>query len=316
MALLNDAYGRSFNTLRISLITSCNLGCIYCVDPLQKKHAASAKALTNEKFIGTVSTLHSLLHFSSIRLTGGEPTLYKNLIPLITGLKKLNIPEIKMTTNGHLLEKHAMDYKQAGLTSTNISLDALDPEVFYAINKRHALQQTLDGIEAAMAAGLKVKINCVLMKAVNENQILKIFSYCKERNIPLRFLELMQMGHLHHNYKEHFFSEQEILTLLAAAYTFIEAGRQAHATAKYWTTGDGYSFGIISNVSDPFCTDCNRLRLDSYGNIFGCLSDNTAVNIQDCLQDEIALKRKLAEALAQKKMQFTGSLLSMQDIGG
>jgi cyclic pyranopterin phosphate synthase len=317
-----DVFGRSFKTLRISLTNTCNLACVYCVDP-ETKGTNSAIGFPIKKtplqtadFIAYTEALHRLLDLKTIRLTGGEPTLYKELIPLIEGLHSLNIPEIKMTTNGHLLGRHAAHLKKAGLKSVNISLDALDENVFYAINKRHTLQKTLEGIEAAVHAGLEVKINCVVMKGINDNQITRLLAYSKARNIRVRFLELMQMGHLHHNFKDYFFSEKDILQTLSKEYSFTEVSRDQHATAKYWVMEDGYSFGIISNESDPFCDDCNRLRLDSYGNIFGCLSDQTAINMADGLNDELQLKACLQQALAQKKLMFSGSPLSMQHVGG
>lgn len=321
MEELCDAYGRSFKTLRLSLTTNCNLGCIYCVDPDKKGTKnlvalSETRPLTTKGFIDAVSALHDVLQLKTLRLTGGEPTLYKELIPLIEGLSSLGIPEIKMTSNGYLLSRHARAYKAAGLSSINISLDALEPEVFFAINKRHALQQTLDGIDAALDAGLEVKINCVLMKGVNDNQIVKILHYCIDRNIAIRFLELMQMGHLHHKYETHFFSESAVLSVIAQQFEFVELPRQKHATAKYYMLKNGYSFGIISNVSDPFCDDCNRLRLDSYGTVFGCLSEDQGISIVDALRNKIHLKEKLNAALLQKKRQFSGSVLSMQHVGG
>ena len=154
------------------------------------------------------------------------------------------------------------------------------------------------------------------MKGTNDHQIIKLFEYCKERNIAIRFLELMQMGHLYHNFEQLFFSEAEIVNTLAQHYDLTPMKRAPNATAKYWITDDYYKFGIISNVSDPFCNDCNRLRLDSYGNIYGCLSDNNPINISDYLYDEQKVKEKLTQALAQKKTKFSGSELSMLHIGG
>lgn len=324
MMNITDAYGRQFKTLRVSLTNVCNLACIYCVDPsvpVQKKRSADTDypgqvPLSNNQYIEIIAVLNQMLGFNSIRLTGGEPTLYKQFIPMLNGLKQLDVSEIKMTSNAYLLSNKAHDFKKAGLTSVNISLDALDPDIFFAINKRKNLQQTLLGIEKSVEAGIKVKINCVVMKGVNDNQILKLLNYCKERNIAIRFLELMQMGHLHQNFDEVFFSEKEIVETISRHYNLISIPRGPGATAKYWMTDDLYEFGIISNESDPFCNDCNRLRLDSYGNIFGCLSDNTPIRILDHIHDLPLLKNKLEEALAQKKTKFSGSALSMLHIGG
>jgi cyclic pyranopterin phosphate synthase len=256
------------------------------------------------------------LSFKTIRLTGGEPTLYRELVPLVAGIKNSGIHQIKMTTNASLLGPKVEALQKAGLTSINVSLDAVEPQAFHSISGRRNLPRILDGIEKAVRAGIGVKINCVVMKGVNDHQILPLLLFSRERNIPIRFLELMQMGHLHGNFKQHFFSEKEIISTIAQAYNFIEMPREYAATAKYFVMPDGYQFGIISNESDPFCNDCNRLRLDSYGNIFGCLSDNTPINITEHLHNPEKIHVKLKQALSQKKMKFSGSKLSMLAIGG
>ncbi|MDB5228253.1 MAG: Molybdenum cofactor biosynthesis protein MoaA [Bacteroidota bacterium] len=314
---IEDQFGRTFKVLRVSLTNSCNLACTYCVDPSQpiNKNSSKAATLTNAEYLKMIGALHNALDLETVRLTGGEPLLYKQLIPLIAGIKQIGIQKIKMTSNGSLLENKAVELKAAGLTDINVSLDALDEEVAFKINKKPNLEKILRGIDSAIAAGLKVKINCVVMKGVNDNQIIKLIEYGKKRNIPIRFLELMQMGHLYHNFGEHFFSEKEILTTIAEHYNFTPLFRDKNATTKYWITDDSYQFGIISNESDPFCNDCNRLRLDSYGNIYGCLSDNNPVSLNS-IEDSEGLTQKLKKALSQKKTKFSGSELSMLHIGG
>ena len=322
MSNITDSFGRTFKTLRISLTNTCNLACTYCVDPTKTNHTTDSndknkqKPLQNEQYIEIVQVLHHTLEFDTIRLTGGEPTLYKQLVPLIKGISDLGISEIKMTSNGSLLVNKASDLSNAGLTGINISLDALDPDVSFSISKRQNHQKVLAGIDKSIEAGIHVKLNCVVMKGINDHQIIKLFEYCKERNIAVRFLELMQMGHLYHNFEQLFFSEEEIVNTIAQHYDLTPIKRAPNATAKYWMTNDHYKFGIISNVSDPFCNDCNRLRLDSYGNIYGCLSDNNPINISDYLYDEQKVKERLTQALAQKKTKFSGSELSMLHIGG
>ncbi len=320
MTEIIDSFGRTFKTLRVSLTDVCNLACVYCVDPAPNTNTIQEPilktALTIDQFLEVVKVLNNILQLETIRLTGGEPTLYKQLIPLLERLSTLNIPEIKMTSNGFLLSHKAIELKRAGLTSVNISLDALDPAVSFKISKRRNLHKILDGIEKSIEVGLKVKINCVVMKDINHNQILPLIAYCRERNIIIRFLELMQMGHLHQNFQEVFFPEEQILKTISEQYSIIAIPREANATAKYWITDDHYKIGIISNESDPFCNDCNRLRLDSYGNIFGCLSSNNAINISDCIADDKDVVNQLVQALAQKKMKFSGSKLSMLHIGG
>ena len=320
MTEIIDSFGRTFKTLRVSLTDVCNLACVYCVDPAPKTDTIKEEpilktALTIDKFLEVVKVLNNILQLENIRLTGGEPTLYRQLIPMLESLSTLNIP-MKMTSNGFLLSHKAVELKRAGLTDINISLDAIDPAVSFKMSKRRNLHKILDGIEKSIEVGLKVKINCVVMKDINDNQILPLIAYCRERNITIRFLELMQMGHLHENFQEFFFPEEQMLKTISEQYSIVAIPREDNATAKYWITDDHYKIGIISNESDPFCNDCNRLRLDSYGNIFGCLSSNTAINISDCIADDKDVINRLVQALAQKKMKFSGSKLSMLHIGG
>lgn len=318
-----DVYGRQFKTLRVSLTNACNLGCVYCVEETAEVSAEklpgknpSQAPLALQKLLETIAALHQILGLEAIRLTGGEPTLYRELLPLMQGVKQLGVPAIKMTTNGYLLSNKITAYAEAGLTSLNISLDALEPEPFFRISRRRNLKKVLEGIEKSVQLGLEVKINCVVMRGVNDDQILPLLNFAKERNIRIRFLELMQMGHLHGNFKDYFFSEAEIIGLISHGHDCQPLQRGLSATAKYWQMPDGYQFGVISNESDPFCNDCNRLRLDSYGNIFGCLSDNTPISIADLVHEPRTIREKLQQALHQKKNRFSGSSLSMLAIGG
>lgn len=319
-----DRFGRTFKTLRVSLTQVCNLGCVYCVDESDKSadipapviDTSDRHSLTTAQFANTIRLLHEVLNLETIRLTGGEPTLYRELVPLVEAIRQIGIPAIKMTTNGSLLSQKITDLRKAGLTSLNISLDAVDPLVYNRISRRKNLHRILDGIDKAVALGISVKINCVVMKGVNDTQILPLLNYARERNIRIRFLEVMQMGHLYENFEQHFFSERQIIQTISQEYQFIELPREESATAKYFLMNDGYRLGVISNESDPFCNDCNRLRLDSYGNIYGCLSNNTAINLSDHLHNPQEVSLRLQEALTQKKLKFSGSKLSMLAIGG
>ncbi len=323
MTTPTDAYGRQFKTLRVSLTNACNLGCVYCVDETAVPPTENAlpqkdfqETLTVEGFLETIAALHRILGLETIRLTGGEPTLYRQLLPMMQGIGKLGIPAIKMTTNGYLLAGKIAAYAQAGLTSLNVSLDALEPEPFFQISRRRNLGKILEGIEKAVALGLEVKINCVVMRGVNEHQILPLLNFAKDRNIRIRFLELMQMGHLHGNSGNLFFPEEEIVGVIARQYNCQPLPREPSATAKYWQLPDGYRFGVISNESDPFCNDCNRLRLDSHGNVFGCLSNDTPIAMAGVIHEPPQIRERLQQAMNQKKTRFSGSALSMLAIGG
>jgi cyclic pyranopterin phosphate synthase len=318
MALLNDIYHRSFKTLRVSLLSRCNLSCVYCTmgeDEVKEnnlhQHPAPAAALLQQ-----IQQLHQLLQLETIRLTGGEPLLYHELPELIKGIKDSGIQKIKLTTNGFLLERLALPMKEAGLQSINVSLDAVDEDLFFLMSKRNHVQKVLNGIDAAIEAGLQVKINAVIMKGMNENQIIPLLDFAFERNIAIRFLEIMAMGHLHDSSEKYLFTQEAILDAISKKYEFNKVAREQASTANYWQTSTGHTFGIIANESEPFCKDCNRLRLDSNGNIYGCLSSNHPIAFSSN-DDEAALISKLQQAMNQKqRVKFVGSELSMLKIGG
>ena len=332
---IRDEYGRTFKTLRVSLLSSCNLGCVYCVagDDRAAAHAAtaaSAHAATGQHvtlqagsghlsvpaLLRIIERLHGQLQLRTIRLTGGEPLMYRGLLEVIGGIRSMGIPEIKLTTNGSMLKKLALPLKQAGMISVNVSLDAIEEDIFFRMTKQRSVQRVIDGIDAALQAALEVKINTVIMKDMNDMQIIPLLEFAFSRGIRIRFLELMGMGYLHDHSGDYLVTRAEILSVIAARYRFEPLIRADSATAKYWQTDKGAIFGVIANESDPFCGDCNRLRLDSGGNIYGCLSSNHPIALNnDETEEEWSGKLKLA--LKQKQaLRFTGSDLSMLHIGG
>jgi cyclic pyranopterin phosphate synthase len=310
-----DKYGRTFKTLRVSLLSTCNLGCVYCVSGDGGSGALSG-SLSVPDLLKIIERLQGQLQLRTIRLTGGEPLMYSGLVEVIRGIRSMGIPEIKLTTNGLLLKKLAVPIKEAGMGSINVSLDAVDEGVFFRMSKRRSVQRVIDGIDAALDAGLNVKINTVVMKGMNEGQILPLLEFAFARGLRIRFLELMAMGYLHDRSADHLFTRQEILSVIAGRHTYTPLGRAGSATASYWQTGEGQVFGIIANESEPFCGDCDRLRLDSEGNIYGCLSSNHPIAL-DSGDDAGEWSGKLQRALLQKQaLRFTGSDLSMLHIGG
>ena len=318
MALIEDKYGRAFKTLRVSLLSKCNLSCVYCTmgEDEVKTNNQHEIATSPEILLKTISQLHGLLDLNTVRLTGGEPLLYHGLIPLINGIREIGIPKIKLTTNGFLLERLAISMKDAGLESVNVSLDAVEEGMFFTMSKRNDVARILTGIDAAIAAGLKVKINAVIMKGMNENQIIPLLDFAFQKNIRIRFLEIMAMGYLHDKAAKYLFSQEEILNRIAEKYEFKKSVRTSAATSNYWETKAGQIFGIIANESEPFCSDCDRLRLDSNGNIYGCLSNNHPIALNNQEEKEVLIG-KLQAAMNQKQsVKFIGSDLSMLHIGG
>lgn len=319
MTEIKDNFDRTFKTLRVSLLNTCNLACVYCCfgneDSKENYRSGKNQALQADELLKLIAKLHERLDLSVVRLTGGEPLLYKELPELVRGIRNLGINDLKLTTNGLLLENMAPALQAAGISSINVSLDAIDPEVYHLMSRRHDLSRTLRGIEAAHRLGIEVKINSVVMKGLNDSQILPLLEYAFQKKIKIRFLEIMAMGHLHDTADQHFFSQEEILSRIDTHYPAFPLPRKSSSTSNYWQTEDGNIFGIVANESEPFCSDCNRLRLDAYGNIYGCLSSNSPISILET--DAQLLDSSLREALAQKQsIKFTGSTLSMLHIGG
>lgn len=313
---IKDELGRTFKTLRISLTSSCNLACNYCVPEKDEKTVSVFKKLSTEEHVIAVKKIFELTGIHTVRLTGGEPLLYKDIVNLVKGIKEAGIQKIKLTTNGLLFPEVAEELKDAGLDSVNISLDALNEDTFFKVSRRKNVERVLKGIDKAVALGLSVKLNTVVMKGINDQEIIPLLDYASERGIVLRFLELMNMGHMASEHSTYFFSQEEILNRISEKYKFYAVERETSATANYWITNHLTQFGIISNISHSFCSDCNRLRLDSFGRIFGCLSSNSAISIMKDINNPDELEKKLKLALAQKQVSFVGSSISMKSIGG
>jgi len=320
MPAIIDQYGRTFRTLRVSLLQHCNLGCVYCVsgeDELKQANASGAGgSLPVDELLAIISRLRDRLPLDTVRLTGGEPLLYPGLVPLIRGIRAAGIGNVRLTTNGFLLDRLALPLKEAGLQALNVSLDAVDEDVFFRMSRRHSAARIISGIDAAIAAGLNVKINTVVMKGMNDSQILPLLDLAFSRGVRIRFLEVMAMGHLHDQADRYLVTQEEILETIAGRYWLIPQPRAASATARYWKTEEGHCFGIIANESVPFCSDCDRLRLDSSGRIYGCLSSNQPIGL-DMAATAGEWDAQLEQALAQKQeLKFVGSDLSMLRIGG
>jgi GTP 3',8-cyclase len=316
---ITDKYNRSFKVLRVSVINRCNLGCMYCTehgdDAASLRTIQKSSNLPADELVSIILELHRLLGLETVRLTGGEPLLYPDLPQIVKGIIQAGVQDISLTTNGLLLDRKATELKDAGLQSVNISLDAIDPDVFFVVNKRDSLDKVLRGIDAAIAAGLNVKLNAVILKGINDNQVIPLLEFARSKKIVIRFLEVMAMGHLHKDPWKYFFGQQEMLQTIATKYDFVPMTREHASTANYWVTDDNQKFGVIANESSPFCHDCNRLRLDSEGRLFGCLSSNNGIDARHLNQQQLI--DALKAALAQKQsLKFIGSELSMLQIGG
>ena len=317
--VIEDELGRKFKTLRLSVTPICNFACEYCVGGLET-HTGKTKQYNTklDTFKKYVYEIHRILNLHKVRLTGGEPLLYHEISQLIRILKEeIGIPHVSLTTNGSRLEKVASALKQSGLDSLNLSLDAIDSAVFYKMSKRNRLDEVIKGLQLSLEAGIQLKLNCTVMRGFNESQILPLLEFSGSRKIPIRYLEFMQMGAYYQNYKSFLVSQDEILSVISHKYKIRELGRKKSSTSYEYETEEGYLFGIIANESSPFCKDCDRLRLDSKGVLYGCLSSNHGFPLEGIENLREVLPSVLQKAIFQKqKERFIGSPITMISVGG
>lgn len=316
--MILDEYDRTFKVLRLSLTNSCNFSCSYCVPSDESVQLLNkAKKSSNvAALIAHVANVHQLLNLEAVRLTGGEPLLYYEINEVIQGLAEIGIPRIKMTTNAWLLKNKALELKKAGLHEVNISLDAMSEEAFLKVTGRKNITKVFEGIDAALEAGIDVKLNAVIKRGENEQEVLPLLEYARQKGIVIRYLELMAMGHLFDAANSSLYTQNDILQDIQSQYEIAPLLRKQSSTANYWETNTGQVFGIIANESQPFCHDCNRLRMDQDGKIFGCISDHNGIQLTE-EDDRDETKKKLQSALKKKQqLKFVGSKMSMIEIGG
>ncbi len=236
-----------------------------------------------------------------IRITGGEPLLRKGLDEFIAKLHAYNKEvALVLSTNGFLLKKMAKDLKNAGLSQVNVSLDSLKSDRVLKISQKDALKNTLEGIEESLKVGLKLKLNTVVIKSVNDDEILELLEYAKKRRIQIRYIEFMENTHAKSLVKG--LKEEEILDLIAQKYQIIAAEKPKQGSSKIYTLENGYQFGIIAPHSDGFCQSCNRIRLASDGKICPCLYYQDAIDAKEAImnKDTKMMKRLLKQSVINK----------------
>jgi cyclic pyranopterin phosphate synthase len=321
--LIVDALGRRFRNLRVSLTAACNYACSYCV-PDGKRLQAAERELSALQLVRAVELLIEAAGIEKVRLTGGEPRLSPKFDEVLPAVMRLPLADVSITTNGQLVPRKIDTIVRAGVRRLNLSLDTLDPERFRAIARGGDLATVLHGIELLQAAGLRLKINMVPMRTRNADQILPLLEFCFARGIELRFIELMNMGHLRssNQYRLDLFGMEEILSTIGARYEYARTDSAYDSTAvRFEVPGQG-TFGIIANESEPFCSSCTRLRLASNGHLYGCLSNTRSQDITSILEAPkhlalARLQRVLVAALADKQtVAFHGETTVMKFIGG
>ncbi|HJQ24653.1 MAG TPA: GTP 3',8-cyclase MoaA [Blastocatellia bacterium] len=272
--MTHDRYSRLLKDLRISVTDRCNFRCTYCMPDDEYKWIARREILSFEE-ISRLARLFVALGVDKIRLTGGEPLLRRDIDRLIRQLAAIEgLHDLCLTTNGSLLADKAGRLAAAGLKRLNVSLDTLDAEKFARIRRRGDLRAVLDGLFAARASGFgSIKLNAVIERGVNEDDILPLVEFARTHGFTMRFIEFMDVGNANRWISEKMVAKREILEVIHARYPLREVGReQAAAPAvDYEFVDGGGSVGVIASVTEPFCGDCTRARLTADGHLVTCL---------------------------------------------
>ena len=281
---LQDRFGRSKHKLRISITDRCNMRCHYCM-PEDPAWLPRSQILSFEQLLRLAGLFVRELGIRSIRITGGEPLLRKGAVDFIAALQALRaegLERVSLTSNATLLERHAAGLKAAGLDDINISLDAMNPTLFERMTKS-PLEPVLRGILAAREAGLAIKLNAVVIRDENEQEILPLVAWAREHGLPLRFIEFMPLDGKGGWRPERVVPEAEIIARLQQRYA-VAALPRTREPARYYLLDGDYRIGVISTVSNPFCASCDRVRLTATGKIFPCLFSPRGVDLKHALR--------------------------------
>ena len=266
---LVDPFGRQISYLRLSVTDRCDFRCVYCMSE-DMQFLPRADILTLEE-ITYIATTFTELGVSKIRITGGEPLVRHNVGQLFENLGQLtHLSELTLTSNGSQLRKYTGHLVAAGVKRINVSLDSLDKDRFLALTRTGNLTQVLDGIDCALEAGLKVKLNSVILKNRNTDEVIPLVQYAIDKGMDISFIEEMPLGVIsEHQRDEEFISSEELRTLICEHYALdneSEANNTINGPSRYWKVHNHPTrIGFISPHSDNFCSSCNRVRLTAEG---------------------------------------------------
>ncbi|NIR51786.1 GTP 3',8-cyclase MoaA, partial [candidate division KSB1 bacterium] len=294
--MILDKFSRQLTDLRISVTDRCNFRCSYCMpaDIFGHDYVFLAKQeILNFEEIHRVARIFAELGVSKIRLTGGEPLLRSDLEVLIKMLSKINgIDDLALTTNGYFLNEKAKNLREAGLKRITVSLDSLDPETLKQLAGDHLnIDRVLSGIESAGEAGFKpIKINAVVRKGMNENEILSLVRFAKTHGHIIRFIEYMDVGTLNGWKMDDVVSAKEVVDMICSEMPIepIQKNYPSEVANRYrFLNGEG-EFGIIASVTQPFCGDCSRARISADGRIYTCLFASEGFDIKTLLRSGVS----------------------------
>ena len=313
---IRDHLGRPLKDLRISVMDRCNFRCIYCM-PEEKFHSRfnflkSSERLSFDEIL-RVTKLFSDLGVSKIRITGGEPLLRVNLSELIGDLSTLKkIEDIALTTNGVLLKKYSEELKACGLNRITVSLDSIDPDQFKKMTGgRGNLETVLEGISEALSVGFKkVKINAVIKRGINDDQVIEMVDYFKEQSVIIRFIEYMDVGNLNQWKLNETVGSDEVIKKLSEKWQLepLDQNYEGETAQRYQISGSETEIGLISSVTKPFCGSCTRARLSSDGKLYNCLFASQGKDIRSWIRngksDEF-IKNELASIWKERRDRYS-----------
>ena len=281
---LTDRFGRTVDYIRISVTDRCDFRCVYCMAE-EMKFLPHAQVLTLEE-LEQVAAAFVSLGVNKIRLTGGEPLVRRDVIKLIKAIGKMDA-ELAITTNGSQLEGMAGELKQAGVNRLNVSIDSLQAERFKEMTRIGKLPKVISGIDAAIAAGFdRIKLNAVIMKGRNDDEVLDLVNFARHKGIDLSFIEEMPLGHIsEHNRAEAYCSSDEVRHLIEQRYVLQPTTEKTAGPSRYFRMPESESrIGFISPHSHNFCGDCNRVRVTVEGRLLLCLGNEHSVDLRAVLR--------------------------------
>lgn len=294
-SIVNDQYNRPLRDLRLSLTDKCNFRCDYCMPA--EVFGADYPFLKNKDKLNLhqIELLLSAMKncgLQKLRLTGGEPLLRPDIGEIIRIARTLGIEDLALTTNGWHLAKKVPELKKAGLHRITVSLDAMDNEIFAQMNGvGQSGDRVREGIEAAIAGGFSIKVNMVVIRGVNDQEITKMANYCKEIGATLRFIEYMDGGSYQPWNRSKVVASREILKILENASSLIpmQATYKGEVAKRYRYKDSEVEVGFISSVTEPFCRDCNRARVSADGKLFLCLFAQQGHSLEPLFKKEITV---------------------------
>ena len=290
--MLRDSFGREVDYLRVSVTERCNFRCRYCMPEKPFSWVPKEDILSYEELFGFIRIAIDN-GIKKIRITGGEPTMRDDLDQLIRMITDYApAVDLAMTTNGYRLAAMAERLKDAGLDRINVSLDSLDRDTMRYITKKESFDNVIAGLEAAFKVGLKIKLNAVIIKGVNDHEVADLFDYARHHGMQIRFIEYMENTHAAGGMTG--LRSDEVLEVLRSRYLFAPVSEKRDGPATLYETLDGYRFGIIEPHRHDFCESCNRIRMSAEGDLIPCLYFDEAMSVKEAMRRD---DTKLAETI-------------------